>query len=240
MHTAFRFAIGLVLIMVSGLSQATDKLFQPTDSFTRFYRDLSQAIEKQDREAVMALVADNFRYERDPDGIFSKQSSGKDNFARVFLPSPVPEGYKKQIWQNLRSSVTPRLLFSTQWGVCPAPLPALEDIRARTDLHYLASIDKGNVRLRAAPSLQSAVLDEVSNADVMVVGSDSGEPLALSPKANILTSAPDLWLKVQFNHLNEAYVHSSLVSFWELPRFCFAQEKGEWRLAAFVNGQRSQ
>ncbi|MFP8967194.1 SH3 domain-containing protein [Pokkaliibacter sp. CJK22405] len=235
---AWRAAIGLALLLASPLSLAEETLFQPDDGFARFYRDLSQAIEKQDRSAVMKLVADDFAYERDPDGIFNRKQSGKDNFSRVFLPAEIPEEFKKSIWANLQKTVDPHLLFKTSWGVCPAPLPSLEDISKNTSMHYLASIRDEKVRLRSAPSLNSSILHEVSNGDVMVIGSTRGSKIKMSPRANILTSAPDLWLKVVYKDFPEAYVHSSLVTFWEIPRFCFAKEGGEWRLASFVNGAK--
>lgn len=232
----WRIAILIMLVLTCRVASAAATLFQPDDAFTRFFRDLSQAIDKQDRDAVMALVANNFTYERDPDGVFDSRLSGKENFSKIFLPEQMPEEFRKGVWANLHKTVEPHLLFTSHWGVCPAPLPSLETLSKSRDMHFLASAREPKARLRAAPNLNAPILHEISNGDMMVVGSVRGQKIRMSNKSNILTSSPDLWFKVIYKDFPEAYIHSSLLSFWEEPRFCFAKRGGEWQITSFVNG----
>ena len=229
------FSFTIIMIVVQA-AFAQSKIALPWDetsldpSLLAFVTDLKKAISTKDDKWIVSVL--------DKDVI---STYGDEPGIDVFKNYWTPENDSTDFWPYLKNVVAMGGVFlhdtADETGKYQFVFPYAYDIEMgiEDDYYLLGVITGKNVNLRSAPNTQSQVVRQLSHE---VIFFDYDDQSALTANVGLNPFGEPEWYHVTtYDKRHKGWVNWQYVYSLLGPRlFLFKDEKGRWRISAFVAG----
>jgi hypothetical protein len=205
-----------LLAAVAAVSAAADRRLPPVDqcasdpSFVAFRNELLSAIERRDRDAVLALVANDI--EVDFGG-----GAGREEFARTWA---LDRPRASPLWSELRQALSLGCARDPAGEYYASPSMYMADESIFPDPFTAAVAIRPDAQLRAAPDAGSALVATL-NWHVLTVPEWDRE---------------SAWQRVELADGRRGHVRSEDLRSAVDYRAIFERVDGRWRITAFIAG----